>query len=238
MENLIYPGISRLFILETYSLKGKVISEDKKPLQNYHIIAYDHDNILNPDDLLGEALTDSLGLFRINFDSSKFVEIFELLEGPPDVYLIIKNERGEEVLKTGVMSTQKEIEYHIKVSKFEEDPNHVDLYAGNARRFIGTLNEVGNIIGLEQRINLDILTNTHLSQEVRNSLSAFVSEYEERRNNFQTLLVTLASLVDSYSEELKIGNIGYDGPQVPRHPGWQPYEQVIVWPRKEEFKWA
>jgi len=224
--------------LDSYSLKGKLISEDKKPLQNYRIVAYDHDSILNPDDLLGEAITDSMGLFKITFDSSKFVGTLELLEGPPDVYLVVKNENGDKVIKTDVVSTQKEIEYHIKVSKYEEDPNHIDLYAGNGRRFIGTLNDVGNIIGMEQRINLDILRNPDLSQEVRNTLNTFVSEHEERRNNFQTLLVTLASLVDSFSEQLKIGNIGYDGPQVPSHPRWQPYEQVITWPRKEEFKWA
>lgn len=228
--------------METYSLKGKIISEDKKPLQNHRVLAYDHDYILNPDDLLGEGITDSQGSFRIDFDRSKFVKVLELLEGPPDVYLVIKNEKGEGVLRTEVISTHKEIEYHVEVSKFEEDPLRIDLYAGNARRFISTFNEVGNIIGLEQRINLDILANPNLSQEVRENLNDFVSNYDERRNNFQTLLVTFSSLVDSYLEELNIGNIGYDGAQVPRHPRWKPkgkpYEQVIMWPRKEEFKWA
>ena len=86
-----------MFVLETYSLKGKIISEDKKPLQGYYILAYDHDFILNPDDLLGETVTDSLGFFRIEFDKSKFAGFLEPLEGSPDVYLIVKNENKEEV---------------------------------------------------------------------------------------------------------------------------------------------
>lgn len=224
--------------MDTYSLKGKIISEDKKPLQNYHILAYDQDDILNPDDLLGESVTDSHGFFGINFDRSKFAEFFELLEGSPDVYLVLRNEKGEEILRTAAKSTQKEIEYHIKTAKHTRDPFAIDIYAGNARRFIGNLTDVGNIVGLEQRINLDILANPNLSQEVRESLEDFVGRYEERRRNFETLLVTLTSLVDASLEDLHIGNIGYDGPQVPRIPRRELYEQVIIWPRREEFKWA
>jgi hypothetical protein len=37
---------------------------------------------------------------------------------------------------------------------------------------------------------------------------------------------------------LQIGGIGYDGPQVPRQPSREGYNQVITWPRQEEFKWA
>ena len=227
-----------IFILQIYSLKGKIISEDKKPLQNYHILAYDHDLILKPDDFLGESLTNSLGFFKIDFDKSKFAGFLEPLEGSPDVYLVVKNENNEEVLRTAVKSTEKEIEYHIKTSKHVRDPSALDIYGGNARRFIGNLTDVGNIIGLEQQINLDILANPNLSQVVRESLEDFVGRYQERRQNFETLLVTLTSLVDASLEDLHVGNIGYDGPQVPRIPRRELYEQVIIWPRKEEFKWA
>jgi hypothetical protein len=225
-------------VLETYSLKGKIISEDKKPLQGYYILAYDHDFILNPDDLLGETVTDSLGFFRIEFDKSKFAGFLEPLEGSPDVYLIVKNENKEEVLRTAVKSTQKEIEYHIKKSNPTKDPSAIDIYAGNARRFITSLYDIGNIIDSEHHINLDILANPNVSQEVRESLGEFASGYEERRSNFETLLVTLSSLVDSYLEDRNIGNIGYDGPQVPHIPRRELYEQIIIWPRKEEFRWA
>ena len=224
--------------MEIYSLKGKIISEDKKPLQNYYVLAYDHDFILNPDDLLGEAVTDSFGRFRIEFDKSKFAGFLEPLEGSPDVYLIVQNENKEEVLRTAVKSTQKEIEYHIKRSNPTKDLTAIDIYAGNARRFITSLYEVGNIIDTEHHINLDILANPNVSPEVKESLGEFSNRYEERRRNFETLLVTLSSLVETYLEDRNIGNIGYDGPQVPRIPRRELYEQTITWPRKEEFKWA
>jgi hypothetical protein len=65
-----------------------------------------------------------------------------------------------------------------------------------------------------------------------------VNGYTDRKNNFNNFMVILSSLVDSFSEELHIGDIGYDGPQVPRLPRREQYNQVIMWPRQEEFKWA
>jgi hypothetical protein len=100
------------------------------------------------------------------------------------------------------------------------------------------LNEVGNIIGIENRINLDILNNGDPPEEIRERLQNFVSDYEERKNNFNHFSVILSTLVDSFFEELHIGDIGYDGPQVPRQPRREQYVQVIMWPRKEDFKWA
>ena len=58
------------------------------------------------------------------------------------------------------------------------------------------------------------------------------------RYNFDQLIVILSSLVDSLAEETRVGGIGYDGPQVPRRPRRETYDQVIIWPRQEAFKWA
>jgi hypothetical protein len=100
------------------------------------------------------------------------------------------------------------------------------------------LNEVGNMIGLENRINLDILNNGSSPEEIRARLQNFVNGHEDRKNNFNQFMAVLSSLVDSFSEELHIGNIGYDGPQVPRQPRNEKYDEVIMWPRREEFKWV
>jgi hypothetical protein len=224
--------------LGTFTLKGKIISKDQLPLKDLKVEAYDDDPLLNPHDLLGETITDSHGLYRIDFDESKFKETFEFLEGTPDVYLVVKDAQGNKMLTTKVMQTKKEIEYHIRIADNTPNPKAIDIYSGNAQRMIGMLREVGNIIGIENRINLNILNNGNPPPDIREKLQNFVSGYEDRKNNFDHFSVVISSLVDSFFEELHIGDIGYDGPQVPRQPRREKYNQVITWPIQEEFKWA
>ena len=103
----------------TFSLKGKIISRDNAPIDNLRVLAYDDDPLLNPDDFLGESITNLDGFFRIDFDESKFRGLLEVLDETPDVYILIKDAQGNDILnnkKTRISQTKKEIEYHIKIS--------------------------------------------------------------------------------------------------------------------------
>ena len=224
--------------MEKFSVHGKVRTNDNKLAEGYFVHAYDSDYPLNPDDFLGEKSVDSNGFFRIDFDRSMFAPIYEFAEGSPDVYLRIKEEEGKkEVLTTKETKTNKEIEYQIRIIEHTPDPNAPDIYAGNARRLLNMLNEVGDLIGLERRINLGRLNNQEIAREIRKNLEDFARLDDERRRNFEHVIVILNSFFDSYLEELKIGTIGYDGPQVPRYPRRKEYNQEIIWPRQEKFKW-
>lgn len=223
--------------MDNYSVFGKVRIIDNKPAQGYNVDAYDKDNI-SADDFVDNDSIDSEGIFRIDFDRSKFAPYYEFSEGRPDVYLKIKESQAEkEVLTTKVTKTNKEIEYQIKIVQHIADPDAPDIYAGNAQRLLNMLNEVREIIGLERQINLDHLNNQDIAREIRKNLQDFAQQDDERRKNFEHILVILSSFFDSYLEELKIGTIGYDGPQVPRHPRRENYNQEIIWPRQETFKW-
>jgi hypothetical protein len=204
-----------------------------------NIQAFDQDSI-DPDDLLGQSTTDSNGIFKIDFDKSKFSKAWELLEGTPDVYLVINDSHRNQLLKTKVMQTQKEIDYHVKNNGEHDtpDPNAKDIYAGNARRLITMLRDVGNILSKENQINLNMLQNANLSEDIKKDIQNFVNYNEDRSNNFKQIIAVLASLSDTVLEELHIDDIGYDGPQVPRYPRREQYNKVIIWPRNEVFKWA
>lgn len=225
----------------TFSLKGKIISRNNAPISNLRILAYDDDPLLNPDDFLGESITNSDGFFRIDFDQSKFRGLLEGLDQTPDVYILIKDAQGNDLLnnkKTRISQTKEEIEYHIKIIDHIPDPSSRDIYAGNTRRMISMITEVGNLIGIENTINLDLLRNGDLPRDIRDRLQNFVNGFDERNNNFDHFMVIVSAIINSMLEEWRIGRIGYDGSQVPRLPRREPYDQVIVWPRKEEFKWA
>lgn len=218
-------------------MRGRVISKKQLPVANLQVKAFDDDPILNPDDFLGEKVTDPNGLFVIQFDKSKFNDIWEALDGTPDVYVVIKDDRDKELLKTQEIKTKKEIQYHIRLEDNTPNPSAIDPYSGNSRRFMSMLAEVGEQIGIENRINLDLLNKGSHPEDTDEKIRDFVESYEDRRHNFDHFVVILSSLVDSFAEELRIGRIGYDGPQVPRFPRREQYDQVIIWPRREAFKW-
>jgi hypothetical protein len=226
--------------MDEFLLRGKIIDKDNWPLKGHRVLAFDADDFVNPNDFLGEAIIDDKGLFEIRFDKSKFSNGLEFLEGTPDVFLTIKDHTGKDLVKTGVMQTQREIEYHIKINHHLPENNFKDIYSGNAQRMIATLREVGNMIGLEGSLNLDILahstTKSHTSRE--KPTENFNREFEQRKDNFNHLFVALNSLVNSFVEELRIGPIGYDGPQVGKFPRKEEYDMVISWPHKEKFAWA
>jgi hypothetical protein len=224
--------------LEIFELKGRVISNQQLPVANLQVEAFDDDPILDPDDLLGEKITDSNGYFTIQFDKSKFNDIWELLDGTPDVYLAIKDDSNKEILKTKQTKTKKEIEYHIRLDNSTPNPVAIDPYSGNARRLLSMLTEVGELIGIENRINVDLLNKGSHSKDTEKKIRNFVESYADRQHNFDHFLAVLSSLIDSFAEELRIGIIGHDGPQVPRLPRRELYDQIIVWPRQEVFRWG
>lgn len=226
-------------MLDSLSLYGKIISKDNSQSKGLEVQAYDNDPDPDSDDDLGKSMTDSNGMFRIDFDKSKFSKAWELFEGSPDVYLIIKDS-GNQLLQTGVMQTQKEIEYHIKNKGDSDisDPNALDIYAGNPRRILSMLRDVGSILNKENQINLNMLQNVKLPEDIKKDIQNFVNENDDRSNNFRQIIAVLASFSDTILEELHIDDIGYDGPQVPRYPRHEQYNKVIIWPRNEAFKWA
>jgi hypothetical protein len=224
--------------MEIFDLQGKIISKEQHPIADLRIEAYDSDPIIDHNDLLGNSTTDSNGLFTIQFDKSKFDDIWNVLEGTPDVFLLIRDKEDRQLLKTRKAKTKKEIEYHIRHDPNTPNQMAPDPYSGNARRMLNMLAEVGELIGIEYRINLDLLNKGDLSEDVKKEINEFVNGHLDRRYNFDQFIVVLSSLVNSLAEETRVGSIGYDGPQVPRFPRKEPYDQVILWPRQETFNWA
>jgi len=51
-----------------------------------------------------------------------------------------------EILKTRVARIQKELEYHIKLVEYLQDPNAVDLCSDSMRRTTNMLDEIGVIL--------------------------------------------------------------------------------------------
>lgn len=214
-----------------FSLEGTLIDQNNKSVKNVRVRAYDED--FGRDDYLGEATTDSKGDFTIEFDESKFRDIWDTINTDPEVYLTIVDRNGREKPVTRIEPTKKEIEYHIKLDDHKPDPDAVDIYAGNLQRIMGMLGGVNEMIGREYRINLDSISRGNFASDFVNRIRQFLAGNEERANNINSFMAILDGLLTSQLEERNLGTIGYDGPQVPRLPRREVYYQAIIWPRKE-----
>jgi len=220
-----------------FLLRGKVRDSKNETVRDLKVFAFDYDPLFNPNDFLGETAIDPFGLFEIRFDESRFQSFWEFLEGTPDVYIILKDDEGKQILKSENKKTRREIEYQIKLVDHTPNPSSKDIYADNYRRILSMLGDVGSIIGQENTINLNLLRNPNLPGELRDNLQNFVNDFEVRQSNFNQFNALLSGIVNESLEEENLGTIGYDGPQVPRFPRRETYNQIVVWPRAEKFKW-
>ncbi|OLD40713.1 MAG: hypothetical protein AUI60_03720 [Thaumarchaeota archaeon 13_1_40CM_2_39_4] len=219
--------------MSDFVLKGKIIDGYTKPAGGLQVKAFDHHLLSN--ELLGQTSTKPDGTFEIKFKESSLKKFEETIERGPHVYLVIEYDNGKR-LKTRTGRIQKEIEYHIKLVEYPQDPSAVDIYGDSMRRTISMLNEVGATVNNE-RINIDSLANGKLPDEIRQRFQDTLKSYEEIIKNYTSLQALLDGVINSSLQENHLGTIGYDGPQVPRNTWRDGGDNVIIWPRKEEFKW-
>jgi hypothetical protein len=231
--NFIYFG-DIVVPLKEFFLLGKIIDKDNRPISGSQVKAYEHHLVLLTDKQIGQALTKDDGTFEIKFGGSIFEQIEESIKGGPHVYLAVSYEGGK-LLKTKVTRIQKEIEYHIKLVEDTPDPGAIDIYGDSTRRTISTLNGAGAITNNE-RINLDSLISGNLPPKIKLRFQNIRNSYDEATKNFANIQALLDGVISSTLQEHHLGTIGYDGPQVPRNVWHDGDYDVIIWPRKEEFK--
>lgn len=90
---------------KSYSIVGRTVNKDTgEGVDNLVVEAWDKDLLI--DDLVGTALTDEEGNFRIKFGTSSFNDFF--LDRDPDLFF--KVFRGKEL----ITSTEDEILWNLK----------------------------------------------------------------------------------------------------------------------------
>ena len=72
----------------------------------------------------------------------------------------------------------------------------------------------------------------------RRELTEFVEGHQDRRYNFDQLIVILSSLLTPWQKRLELGILDMMGHRFQGSQEEIPYDQVIIWPRQEGFIWA
>jgi hypothetical protein len=164
-----------------------------------------------------------------------FKEFLELLEHGPHVYLVIEYDGGKQ-LKTKMTRIQKEIEYHIKLVETTPDSGATDIYGDSLQRALNTINESGALINNE-RINIDSLANGKLPGEIRERFQNLLNNYDDIIKNYTSWQALFSGILITTLKAENLDIIGYDGPQVPRNSWREGNDEVIMWPRREQYNW-
>ena len=124
------------------------------------------------------------------------------MEKSPEIYLVIRNKNGQIIHNTGI----------IKIDTSYKDKEVVEIPI--------TI----NLSSIENEIGLSNISNDIYSNNGQRILSAFSSlgdtitlNNSNAARNFQLLTSSINAWL-IYTNELSWKRIGYDGPQVPRHP--------------------
>lgn len=182
--------------MSDYVIKGRIKDSNGKPVKDVKVQAMDNDQELfddRNDDILGIIPVNPDGTFEIPFDKNQFEG--GLLEGNPDIYLIIRNSKGEIIHKTEVRRGVKPsditnltfdviLDSQEKTVKPPDDP-----YSQNLDRTIAAFMKLGE-----------------------------TAEWANDGQRTFTLLMSSINAYALYTNERMWDTIEYDGPQVNRYP--------------------
>lgn len=172
-------------------VKGEITDSNNTPISNLVVQAMDNDQGFfedHNDDLLESGMTDASGLFEISFDESAFKDRW--LEFEPEIYLIIRNEKGQILHRTDRIDTRNPLKIALDSVEKKSDLPNSDPYGSNVNKIISGFRSLADVTTF--------------------------SSYDFERN-FRLLTSSInAWLV--YTNESAWNKIGYDGPQVPRYP--------------------
>ncbi len=192
-----------------FTVRGSVKDSGGSPISGVKVFAMDSDEAFfedHNDDMLGSAWTGSDGKFEISFSSAMFSET--VLERNPDIYFVVRNSKGEIIHRTETRRGaklgrgQNETTFDMVLDSLEKKPEPpTDPYARNIDRTIAAFAGLGDVATIN---NSDFV---RIHSLLNRSIDAWVT----------------------YTRENTWAEIGYDGPQVPRHPRDTPHRHELEW---------
>ncbi|HEY7508436.1 MAG TPA: hypothetical protein VH677_04850 [Nitrososphaera sp.] len=190
-----------------FVIRGRVADGTGRPVADVYIEAVDSDQELfedSNDDMIAVVKPKSDGTFEIPFDSEPFKDGWA--EGHPDLYLAVRNMRGQVVQKTEIRRGVKAddaaaLTFDITVDSLEKKvPAPPDPYARNNDRVVAAFSGIGDAIEFR-------------TEDISRNIALFNCSINGWTH---------------YTRQDMWDRIGYDGPQVPRFP-WRQDHRHRLW---------
>lgn len=191
-----------------YEIKGRVHDSNGKPVSGILVQAMESDQQWfddRNDDQLGSTWVKEDGTFQIIVEEKAFKD--NVLEGNPDIYLIVRNSVGEIIhtteVRRGVKPNEKDVlTFNIPLDSLEKKvPHSNDPYEHNNERVMSSFQNIGESIDISNSDTARILS----------------------------LLLRTMSDWQLYTQENAWNVREYDGPQVPRYPWRQTHNHKLRW---------
>jgi len=193
-------------LVTNFTIKGTVKTRYGDPINGVKVFAMDSDQQFfedHSDDLLGAAWVKTDGTFEISFTSLEFNE--NMLEGSPDIYLVIRNSKGEIIhmteTKRGTKLDSPSPVFELVLDSLEKLSPSEEPTLPNQDRITSAFASLGDTTN----ININEIGRTF--SLLNSSINAW----------------TIYTQPSSWKE------IGYDGPQVPTHPRSVPHKHELSW---------
>ncbi len=148
-----------------FNISGKISNNEKQPLVNLRIEAWDKDLLI--DDFVGEATSNMDGLFQISFTQKRFTELF--FDNKPDLYFKIYAEgklihNTEKSVLWNINNDQKDIEIIINIPSSINSNNKTNSVNGkvtdnNNRPFANLKVVIYNVVMREWEVLGNAFTN-------------------------------------------------------------------------------
>jgi hypothetical protein len=190
-----------------FVIRGRVANREGRPVADVYIEAVDSDQELfedSNDDIIAVARPKADGTFEIPFEREPFRDGWT--EGNPDLYLAVRNPRGQVVQKTEIRRGVRPddsgaLTFEITIDSLEKPvAPPADPYARNNDRVVAAFAGIGD--GIEFR-----------TEDISRNIALFTCSINGWTH---------------YTRPEMWERIGYDGPQVPRF-SWRQEHKHKLW---------
>lgn len=218
-----------------YSIIGRIIDAKHAPVAGLQVRAVAAAGVVGSDTALGETTSDDGGRFSLSIDPEKMGGGLAHLGRTPRVHLELRDRADAPVLTTRAQAIEWQLEFRIYLGGGTAAANAPDLYKAGIRRMVAESREAR----MGGAVKRTVAPGGKITVEGGWKRSLAVVQHSalvEDSANMMFGMMDGVAMDALESTPLKI--IGYDGAQVPRRCWEAPDNQVIIWPRKEPFRWA
>ena len=229
--------------MSDYSVIGRVIDRDHRPVAGYRVHVYRAGGRLGAEEHLTDGPTDEGGRFSLRIPEAALAGIGKRLRRSPVVLVKLIDRSYREVLTSRPHPIDWQLEYRVYLGGSEAAPGAPDIYAHGMRRMIAEARQSGMTGGSSKKKSKATSGAPGpggWSQQLSwlNQGAWIADKSPKITDNAQMMFAVMDGVATDKMESGPVKIIGYDGAQVPRQPWKTADHQVIIWPRKEPFKWA
>ncbi len=221
--------------MEEYSIVGRVIDHDQEPVGGLTVLIYHKSEITHRPHEVGATTTDADGRFELTLDPERTGGLSVRLKHPPQLHLVLKDATGRKILTSRSVPIDWQLEYRVYLGGGKREPTAPDLYRGVAKRMMAEAREAH----MGARMKQDERDPAETGERAVWLKQALLADPSKGSGEMSSMLfaVTDGATTDRLIAP-QLQTIELDGPQVPRRAWAAPDDQVIIWPRRERFRWG